>query len=170
MILLANPLPAKAEVPSGVFGFMDGKYYDMSSILKYFCLMDNNCYDLQGNLAFKRTPVAEEEPEPTLPDYDQPFTAEITRVVNLTSARVELEITLKLQDGTKLSNQTIRVDNKTPGTGFYIPYQTDSNGTFDIDALFDTTLGLILKIKYNDRYFTVTMSRCELRLPGAVCA
>lgn len=59
-ILLAVliPFPAKAEVPSGVFGFMDGKFYDSTSTLKYLCFMDGKCYDLNGVFSFERTPVA----------------------------------------------------------------------------------------------------------------
>lgn len=52
--LLSISLPAKAEVPRGVFGFADGKYYDESQSLKYMCFGDGNCYDMNQKFAFKR--------------------------------------------------------------------------------------------------------------------
>lgn len=48
------PLFAQAQVPSGVFGFADGKYYDESQSLKYMCFGDGNCYDMNQKLAFSR--------------------------------------------------------------------------------------------------------------------
>lgn len=55
--LFLFPFFARAEVPSGTFGFMDGKFYDQTQSLKYLCFLDNNCYDLNGKFAFSREPV-----------------------------------------------------------------------------------------------------------------
>lgn len=52
--LLMFPFFASAEVPSGVFGFMDNKFYDADQSLKFFCLGDGNCYDMEQKFAFKR--------------------------------------------------------------------------------------------------------------------
>jgi len=52
--LLLFPFFAKAEVPSGVFGFMDNKFYDIDQSLKFMCFGDGNCYDMEQKFAFKR--------------------------------------------------------------------------------------------------------------------
>lgn len=56
--LLLFPFPVFAEVPSGVLGFGDGKFYDENQSLKYLCFTDNNCYDLNQHFAFKRGSIA----------------------------------------------------------------------------------------------------------------
>lgn len=61
--LLVIPLLTKAEAPSDVFGFMDGKFYDQSQTLKYICFLDNNCYDINQNFAFKRTVAGATNPQ-----------------------------------------------------------------------------------------------------------
>lgn len=53
-LVVLFPLFAQAQVPSGVFGFADGKYYDESQSLKYMCFGDGNCYDMNQKLAFSR--------------------------------------------------------------------------------------------------------------------
>ncbi len=52
--LLLFPFFASAEVPSGVFGFMDNKFYDADQSLKYMCFGDGNCYDMEQKFAFSR--------------------------------------------------------------------------------------------------------------------
>lgn len=57
-LVLFFPYFASAEVPSGVLGFLDGKFYDENQTLKYICFMDNNCYDMDQKLAFTKGSVA----------------------------------------------------------------------------------------------------------------
>lgn len=147
VVSLVIPVTAKAEVPSGVFGFMDGKFYDSSSTLKYLCFLDNNCYDLQGKFSFTRT--APPTNAPTTPNYEQSFTAEIVNVVRRSQTRAKIKVAIKLQDGRMLTNQTIKVDN-------YGSFQTDDIGSFVINAYYEDNL----KIKFNNRVF-------ELRAPSA---
>jgi len=64
--LLLFPFFASAEVPSGVFGFMDNKFYDADQSLKYMCFGDGNCYDMEQKFAFKR------EVKGTATDIDVP--------------------------------------------------------------------------------------------------
>lgn len=86
---------AQAEVPSGVLGFMDGKFYDSDSNLKYLCFMDGQCYDLNGTLAFSRTPTApvasndefNEECGDPLKEYDKEL-AELKTWYNTEHARI----------------------------------------------------------------------------------
>lgn len=54
-LLVFLPLVSRAEVPSGVFGFQDGKYYDQAQSLKYICFLDGNCYDMNQKFAFQQT-------------------------------------------------------------------------------------------------------------------
>jgi hypothetical protein len=51
-ISLFLPLKVQAEE---IFGFEDGKFYDINQTLKYICFLDNNCYDLNGTFAFQRS-------------------------------------------------------------------------------------------------------------------
>lgn len=48
--LLALMLPGKSWAAEKVFGFADGKYYDVEGSLKYFCFMDHNCFNMDGVL------------------------------------------------------------------------------------------------------------------------
>lgn len=45
-VLIAFPVKAQ----EAIFGFSDGKYYDQSGTLKYFCFMDKNCFDAGGKV------------------------------------------------------------------------------------------------------------------------
>lgn len=54
LALLIFPFFASAEVPSGVFGFMDNKFYDADQSLKFMCFGDGNCYDMEQKFAFSR--------------------------------------------------------------------------------------------------------------------
>lgn len=71
MGVLLVPATVRAET---LFGFEDGKFYDINQNLKYFCFLDNNCYDLNGKFGFKRIPVK------TAPISD--FSSQIFDLVN----------------------------------------------------------------------------------------
>ncbi len=68
-LVLYTPL-VKAEVPTGVFGFMDGKYYDQAQALKYLCFMDGNCYDLNTKFAFVRPQQTSIQTKPIITNYN----------------------------------------------------------------------------------------------------
>lgn len=61
-------VPAKAHAAE-VYGFMDGKYYDESQSLKYFCFLDRSCFDVSG----KQVNLAE-----VIPGYIDPVKPNLT--------------------------------------------------------------------------------------------
>jgi hypothetical protein len=65
-ILLALPLLvvfSPLAHATDVFGFQDGKFYDVNSVLKYICFLDGNCYDLEMRPApFKIVPISYTQP------------------------------------------------------------------------------------------------------------
>lgn len=67
--------PVKAEVPSGIMGFQDGKYYDKSGNFKCLKFMDGSCYDMNQKLVFKEeatTPINQVTNKPAFTLLDIP--------------------------------------------------------------------------------------------------
>lgn len=57
-LLMFSMLFAPKVHAADVYGFMDGKFYDVNAVLKYQCFMDGNCYDLDMKPApFKLVPI-----------------------------------------------------------------------------------------------------------------
>ena len=72
LLILAFPFTSHAMV----YGFMDGKYYDESYQLKYFCFLDKKCYNTNGGYVPTEviTGVAAPHPTPTVAPLENSIT------------------------------------------------------------------------------------------------
>lgn len=89
-----------------------------------------------------------------LPDYDQPFSADISSQTKVSDDLVKLAVKIVLEDETVLANETINVDG-------YGSYLTDGNGMFTINALYGATI----KIRFNGRSYNLKVPAKPIILP-----
>ena len=64
LVLCALIIPWHVRAAGDVYGFGDGKYYDVTGALKYFCFMDGNCFDMAGALV-DMSAILGAEPQPS---------------------------------------------------------------------------------------------------------